>query len=119
LRNAGTETRRVAAIEDELGDVVDDEVLWRHQARTFAVARAATYGAVDTVLVDIDQVMPGTIDEETGAVSFAQSSSSDRYGVVDEIARRTWLAGGTVLAVRRDDVPGHGAAAAILRYRIG
>jgi hypothetical protein len=83
------------------------------------VARAATYGAVDTVLVDIDQVVPGTIDEQSGAVSFAPASSSDRYGVVDEIARRTWLAGGTVLAVRSDEIPAHGPVAAILRYRIG
>ena len=33
------------------------------------VARAATYGLVDTVLVDIDEVVPGSIDEETGAVT--------------------------------------------------
>lgn len=83
------------------------------------VARAATYGAVDTVLVDIDQVVPGTVDEQTGAVSFASASTAGGYGVVDEIARRTWLAGGTVLAVRSDDIPGQGPAAAILRYRIG
>jgi hypothetical protein len=36
--------------------------------------------------------------------------------VVDEIARRVWRTGGTVLAVRREDVPGGGPAAAILRY---
>jgi Bacterial archaeo-eukaryotic release factor family 11 len=83
------------------------------------VARAATYGAVDTVFVDIDQVVPGTIDEQSGAVSLASTSTSDRYGVVDEIARRTWLAGGTVLAVRSEDIPGKGPVAAILRYRIG
>ena len=39
-----------------------------------------------------------------------------RYGVVDEIARRVWLSGGRVLAVRRDDVPGRNSVAAILRY---
>ena len=32
------------------------------------VARAATFGAVDTVLVDIDEVVPGYIDEESGVV---------------------------------------------------
>ena len=36
--------------------------------------------------------------------------------VVDEIARRVWLSGGRVLAVRRDDVPGRSSVAAILRY---
>jgi hypothetical protein len=32
---------------------------------------AATFGAVDTVLVDIDTVVPGTIDEDGGTVTFA------------------------------------------------
>ena len=82
------------------------------------VARAATYGAVDTVLVDIDEVVPGSIDEQSGAVTFTSPATANGYGVVDEIARRAWLAGGRVLAVRRDDIPGRGACAAILRHQI-
>ncbi len=82
------------------------------------IARAATFGAVDTVLVDIDDVVPGSIDEESGAVTLADEDDAVAYGVVDEIARRTWLNGGTVLAVRREDVPGGGSAAAILRYAV-
>ena len=80
------------------------------------VARAATYGLVDTVLVDIDEVVPGYVDEESGAVSFDDAGDAVNYGVVDEIARRAWLNGGKVLAVRRDDIPGMGSVAAILRY---
>ncbi len=80
------------------------------------VARAATYGLVDTVLVDIDESVPGYVDEETGAVSFDETDDAANYGVVDEIARRAWLNGGKVLAVRRDDIPGKGSVAAILRY---
>jgi len=80
------------------------------------VARAATYGLVDTVLVDIDEVMPGHVDEESGAVSFDDAGDAVNYGVVDEIARRVWLNGGKVLAVRRADIPGEGSVAAILRY---
>ena len=79
------------------------------------VARAATYGLVDTVLVDIDEVMPGHV-EESGAVSFDDVDDAVNYGVVDEIARRVWLNGGRVLAVRRDDIPGKSSVAAILRY---
>ena len=82
------------------------------------VARAATYGAVDTVLVDIDAVVGGSIDEHHGTVTLASTADAEDYGVVDEIARRAWLAGGTVLAVRGDDVPGEGPVAAILRYPI-
>ena len=64
------------------------------------VARAATYGLVDTVLVDIDQVISGSLDEETGALTIDESGDAVNYGVVDEIARRVWLNGGKVLAVR-------------------
>jgi hypothetical protein len=79
------------------------------------VARAATYGLVDTVLVDIDESVPGHIDEN-GAVTLDAADDAVNYGVVDEIARRVWLNSGTVLAVRRDDIPGNGSVAAILRY---
>ncbi len=34
-------------------------------------ARAATYGAVETMLVDIDEVIPGTVDETDGAITFS------------------------------------------------
>ena len=81
------------------------------------VARAATYGSVDTVFVDIDRKVPGYVDDETGAVTFTEDDAVS-YGVVDEIARRVLLSGGRVLAVRAPDVPGGGAVAAILRYAL-
>ncbi len=80
------------------------------------VARAATFGAVDTLLVDIDAAVPGEVDDQTGAVTFARTASGDVHDVTDEIARRAWLRGGRVLAVRDRDIPGRSAVAAILRY---
>lgn len=80
------------------------------------VARAATVGAVDTVLVDMDVILPGVVDEETGAVTFAEEEGVDSYGVLDEIARRVWRQGGRVLAVRRQDIPDQREVAAILRF---
>jgi hypothetical protein len=82
------------------------------------VARAATYGSVDTVIVDIDQKVPGFVDDESGAVTFAEEDDAVSYGVVDEIVRRVLLFGGRVFAVRAPDVPGGGPVAAILRYAI-
>jgi hypothetical protein len=79
------------------------------------VARAATQGAVDTLLVDVDEKLPGHVDEDSGAVTFAADDAVS-YGVVDEIARRVLLTGGRVLAVRSPDIPGGGPLAAILRY---
>jgi hypothetical protein len=92
----------------------------QHRATTdiATAARAATIGAVDRLMVDIDEVVPGTVDEETGAVTFAEPSGST-YGVVDEIAGRVLLTGGQVLGVRREDIPERASLAAILRYPLG
>ena len=59
---------------------------------------------------------PAVVDEETGAVTIDDADDAVNYGVVDEIARRVWLNGGRVLAVRRDDIPGEASVAAIFRY---
>ena len=48
------------------------------------VARAATFGAVDTLMTDIDDVVPGFVDPDSGAVTLdgsddaANSASSTR-----------------------------------------
>ncbi len=81
-------------------------------------ARAATFGAVDTLLVDIDDVVHGTVDDQSGEVTFADGPSAGTYGVVDEIAGRVLASGGRVLAVRRDEIPEKAALAAVLRYAI-
>jgi hypothetical protein len=108
LRDSGAGARVVRQFEVSdrfLGDVAD-------------VARAATFGAVDTLLVDIDAAVPGTVDERTGAVTFAGGATGDVHDVSDEITRRAWLTDARVLAVRNDDIPGHGPVAAILRYAL-
>lgn len=79
-------------------------------------ARAATFGAVDTLIVDLDADAPGTVGEEDGAVAFAPAADGRNYSITDEIARRTLRGGGRVLAARHGDIPGGGALAAILRY---
>ena len=82
------------------------------------VARAATFGAVDTLMTDIDDVVPGFVDADSGAVTLDGDDDAANYGVVDEIARRVLESGGRVLALRRDDIPSEGAVAAILRYPV-
>ena len=74
------------------------------------VARAATFGAVATLFADID--------ETTGEVTVDDADDAINYGVVDEIARRTLLSRGRVLAIRRDDMSSPGPVAAILRYPV-
>ncbi len=106
----------------ELADLRDLYDQRAQQARASddleAIARAATFGAVDTLFVDIDSVIPGVVDDESGAVTLADSDDSANYGVGDEIARRVLDHRGRVLALRQQDVPGGGQIAAILRYAV-
>ncbi len=79
-------------------------------------ARAATFGAIDTLLVNIDTVVHGSIDETTGELRLAEEADATSYGVVDEIAGRAMASGARVLGVRGDDLPDGGELAAILRF---
>lgn len=81
-------------------------------------ARAATLGAVDTLLVDIDAVIPGTVDDDSGRIDLADDPSATTYGVADEIAARALAGGGKVIAVRRDDMPDGQPVAAVLRWAV-
>lgn len=106
---------------DQLRALATQFDLRRSQGRSAVdvsdLARLSTLGAVDTVMVDIDASVPGTIDE-AGVVTFDDTADATTYGVLDEIVRRVLLAGGEVLALRDDDIPGGGPAAGILRYVI-
>ncbi|MBB5785521.1 hypothetical protein [Jiangella mangrovi] len=100
----------------DLGDLYEQRFdQGRASADLSTIARAATYGVVDTLVVDIDEKVPGHVDDESGAVTLAADDAVS-YGVVDEIARRVLLSSGRVLAVRADEVPGEGPVAAVLRY---
>ncbi len=79
-------------------------------------ARAATHGMVDQILIDMDVSLPGTVDEESGAVRLASHESAATYSVTDEIACRALQTGARVLSVRAADIPNGAPLAAILRY---
>jgi len=79
-------------------------------------ARAATFGAIDTLLVDIDAVIPGRLDEDDGAIRRAEADDAASYGITDAIAVRALAGGARVLAVRQPDLPAGASLAAILRY---
>lgn len=82
------------------------------------IARAATFGAVDVLLVDIDVSIDGAVDPESGQLRVDDSDTVRNYGVVDEIAKRVLESGGRVLAVRKEQVPEGADAAAILRFAV-
>ncbi|MBV9602188.1 MAG: hypothetical protein JOZ87_35775 [Chloroflexi bacterium] len=81
-------------------------------------AWAVAHGAIDALLVDIDAVVPGSLDEATGRITLADNEDSDTYSVGDAIAMRALATGATVLAVRKEDIPDGSTLAATLRYAI-
>jgi hypothetical protein len=82
------------------------------------VARAATYNAIDTLFVDIDQHIPGFVNELDGRITLSPQDDAKNYGVVDEIVRRSLLEDARIFAVRAGDVPGGGPVAASIRFNV-
>jgi hypothetical protein len=81
-------------------------------------AHAATAGAIDQLLVDLDAVVPGIVSEIDGSVTYAASDDAEVYSVVDEVARRALCTGARVLAASREQLPERAPLAAILRYEL-
>ena len=79
-------------------------------------AHAATAGAVDQLLVDLDAVIPGLVSDLDGTVTYAASDDAETYSVVDEVARRALSTGARVLGARKEELPERAPLTAILRY---
>jgi hypothetical protein len=108
-----------AEVQEQLGLFQQRRSSNRATSQLSEVAIAATMGMVDTVFVDIDDNVMGRMDPDSGAVEFSDDNDPEAYGLVDEIVRRVWRTGGSVVAVRRDEVPDGETVAAILRYPLG
>jgi hypothetical protein len=96
---------------------VKREAEGRATADVAQAARAATFGAIDTLLFDMNANEAGIISEKDGSVRFGKPGP-DTYGIVDEIACRALATGAKVMAVRKPDLPTGEALSAILRYPI-
>ena len=79
-------------------------------------AHAATAGAIDQLLVDLDAVVPGLVSDLDGSVTYAASDDAETYSVVDEVTRRAPYTGARVMGARREELPDRAPLTAILRY---
>src|ERR1700692_3821427 len=82
-------------------------------------AHAATAGAIDQLLVDLDAVVPGLVSDIDGSVIYSASADAETHSVVDEVARRALYTGARVLGAKREELPDRAPLAAILRYDFG
>ena len=79
-------------------------------------AHAATAGAIEQLLVDLDAVVPGLVSDIDGSVTYSASDDAETYSVVDEVARRALYTGARVLGARKEELPDRAPLTAILRY---
>jgi hypothetical protein len=93
-------------------------VLDKHCASEILSAQDLYQKRVELLLVDIDEVVRGTLNETDGSVSLAPDGAAASCDMIDEIAGRSILAGARVLAVRRTDIPDGAALVAVLRYSV-
>lgn len=99
-----------AHVDADLAALVDQRAGQRRVATDLAdIARAATYGAVATLVLDRDFDVPGSIADDG-------TLSTEGTLLADELARRVFAEGGEVLALASDRLPGGAPATAILRY---
>jgi hypothetical protein len=80
-------------------------------------AHAATAGAVEQLLVDLDAVIPGLVSDVDGSVTYSASDDAETYSVVDEVARRALYTGARVMGARKEELPDRAPLTAILRYQ--
>jgi hypothetical protein len=79
------------------------------------IAQAAIAGRVDTILVDADRMVPGTLDPASGRIAFQELAQPDVDDLVDDLAELVLAKGGEVVVVPSDRMPTQTGAAA--RYR--
>jgi hypothetical protein len=91
----------------------------RASADVSYVAHAATAGAVEQLLLDLDAVIPGVVSDIDGSVTYSTCDDAETYSIVDEVARRALCTGAQVLGARREELPGGAPLIAILRYPFG
>lgn len=82
------------------------------------IARAAAFGAIHTLVFDMDAIMYGSVDSATGEVAFAPEGATEPLGVLEDIVRLALASDSRIIAVRANEVPGGGSAAAVLRYAV-
>jgi hypothetical protein len=80
--------------------------------------KAAKFGQVETMFVPLDEQRWGRYDAENNNVILESEAGTETEDLLDLASAETILNSGQVFAVPRDQLPGNGDLAAILRFPI-
>lgn len=105
-------------IADFVGEVAQRADSGRAATDLSDIAHAAAFGAIQTLVFDMDALVAGTVDASTGEVTLLEQPSVVTTNVIDDIVRLALASQSRIIAVRAAEVPGGGPAAALLRYAI-
>ena len=106
---------------DEIAQVVDHfksqegQLMASRDLRT--VAEGAALYAIDSLLIDFDERIPGSLNE-MGEITLSDADDASNYGVVDEILRLALVVNARVYAVRSDEMPDGAQVAATFRFPV-
>lgn len=80
------------------------------------VSRAAFSGRVETLLIEADRFVPGTLDAATGAITLHDAGDSGVDDLLDDLAEHVLKTGGDVVVVPAERMPTDTGVVAIYRF---
>lgn len=80
------------------------------------IARAAAGGRIATLLIEVDRVVSGRFDSETGAIEFAPLDDPGVDDLLDDLGEHALKTGGEVVIVPPERMPADTGIAAIYRF---
>ena len=83
-----------------------------------SAVKAAKFGQVETMFVPLNEQKWGSYDAENNQVILDAEAGPENEDLLDLAAAETLLNSGQVFAVPREQLPGNGDLAAILRFPV-
>ncbi len=88
----------------------------RASASVEDVVKSAAFGRVDTLFTPVDEVIWGAFDDEAGSVTLHGARQQESVELLNLAAMHTFTNGGTVHALKRENMPVDEPVAATYRY---
>ncbi|MFA7673223.1 MAG: hypothetical protein WCY62_05160 [Clostridia bacterium] len=80
------------------------------------VARAAYESRIETILIEENRIVYGTIDSVNGKIKYGNADDPDSGDILDSLTESVLKKKGSVVIVPKDKIPGSTGVAAIYRY---